>query len=279
MLTGDNTPILTHVEPILPVTDIIETVNYWSNVLGFSNKWTWGDPVDYGGVNWQGVFIQFLLAPKLAERSKGNSIFIRVKNLAASYRFHQNKNAEIIEPLENKPWGMAGYTLRDNNGYHIIFAGAPIAEQKTEPVIPETVNIIARTPTVKEYLKLVESVGWARFTNPDLVEKILAAPIFAVVAEDPATNHVIGCALVLGDGAGFYYVKDLMVHPGWQKKGVGSMLMKALTSWMDRNAPGVGHAYLFTGENLASFYKQFDFRQAFGMVREINNKEETAKNF
>jgi len=274
MSTGDNSPILSHVEPILPVTDIIETVNYWHEVLGFTNKWTWGDPINYGGVNWQGVFIQFLLAPKLAERSKGNSIFIRVKNLETSYLFHQNKNADIVEPLENKPWGMAGYTLRDNNGYYIIFAGAPISKnEKSETTIPAAVNIIARIPTVKEYLELVEAVGWGKFTNPAFAEKILDAPMFAVVAALPGTNQAIGCALVLGDGAGFYYVKDLMVHPRWQKKGIGAMLMKELTHWMDKNAPEIAHTYLFTGENLAPFYKQFDFRPAFGMVREIHRDE------
>jgi GNAT superfamily N-acetyltransferase/uncharacterized glyoxalase superfamily protein PhnB len=274
MATGDNTPLLSHVEPILPVTDIMETVNYWHDVLGFSNKWTWGDPVDYGGVNWQGVFIQFLLDPKLAARSKGNSIFIRVKNLEASWQFHKHKNAAIVEPLENKPWGLAAYTVRDNNGYYIIFAGAPISKQeKTEAVIPPAVNIIERTPTVKEYLGLVEAVGWGKYTNPALAEKILAAPIFAVVAEDPETNQAIGCALVLGDGAGFYFVKDLMVHPAWQKKQVGSMLMNELNDWLDRNAPEIAHAYLFTGENLAPFYKQFDFMPAFGMVRQINKKK------
>ena len=271
MAIDDKTPRLSHVEPILPVTDIIKTVNYWHDVLGFSNKWTSGEPPDYGGVNWQGVFIQFLLAPKLAAQSKGNAIFIRVKNLEASYQFHKNKNADIVEPLENKPWGMAGYTLRENNGYNIIFAGAPIAKkEKNETTIPKAVKIVERTPTVKEYLDLVEAVGWGKYTNPDLVEKILAAPLFAVVAQDPETNETIGCALVLGDGAGFYYVKDLMVQPAWQHKQVGSMLMKALTDWMDATAPDIAHAYLFTGENLAAFYKQFDFGPAFGMVRQIN---------
>ena len=270
MATGDNAPRLSHVEPILPVTDIIKTVNYWHDVLGFSNKWTWGDPPGYGGVNWQGVFIQFLLDPKLAALSKGNSIFIRVKNLEASYQFHQNKNAEIVEPLENKPWGLAGYTLRDNNGYYIIIAGAPVPDkEKSQTTIPESVNIIQRMPTVKEYLDLVEAVGWGKYTNPAFAEKILAAPVFAVVAEDPETREAIGCALVLGDGAGFYYIKDLMVHPTWQKKHVGSMLMKQLTDWLDMNAPEIAHAYLFTGENLAAFYKQFDFAPAFGMVRQI----------
>ena len=80
-------------------------------------------------------------------------------------------------------------------------------------------------------------------------------------------NQVIGCALLLSDEASFYYIKDVMVHPDWQYKHVGSMLMKELTAWLDSNAPENAYVGLFTGENLAPFYKQFDFAPVFGMHR------------
>jgi hypothetical protein len=93
-----------HVEPILAVKDIAETLQYWHEVLGFPNKWSWGEPPTYGGVNWNNTSIQFSLAPELAETSKENAIFIRVNKLEELYRYHQQKNAVIVEPLENKPW-------------------------------------------------------------------------------------------------------------------------------------------------------------------------------
>src|SRR6266705_2144553 len=136
MSEEENAIFLSHVEPILAVRDVVETVSYWYNVLGFPDKWTWGEPPTHGGVSWQGVFIQFSLDAKLASVSKGNSIFIRIRSLETLYEFHKNKNAEIIEPLENKPWGMAGYTVREINGYYIIFAGAPISKRgKSETTI------------------------------------------------------------------------------------------------------------------------------------------------
>src|SRR6185369_10857458 len=104
---------LLHVEPILAVKNVAETIRYWHNTLGFPGKWTWGEPPSHGGVSWQGTFIQFSQNPELATASKENSIFIRVRKLEALYDFHQKKNAEIVEPLENKPWGMAGYTIRE----------------------------------------------------------------------------------------------------------------------------------------------------------------------
>ncbi len=265
---------LSHVEPILVVKDVTETVEYWHQVLGFTDKWTWGEPANHGGVNWQGVSVQFSQQPELASSSQGNSIFIRVKNAEAFYQFHKNKNAEVVEPLENKPWGLAGYTVRDINGHYVIFAGPPISQKpKTKPA-PEKVRIISRTPTPTEYVSLISAVGWDKNYNHSLTEKILAAPVYGAVAEHQ--NQVIGCALILSDDASFYYIKDVMVHPKWQRQHVGSLLMKDLTLWLDAHAPANAYLGLFTGENLAPFYKQFDFIPVFGMhrsVRRIENKK------
>ena len=263
--------VLSHVEPILPVKNVLETVQYWHDVLGFPDKWTWGNPPNHGGVTWQGVFIQFSQSSALTSVPLENTIFIRVNNVENFYQFHRSKHADIVEPLENKPWGMAGYTLRDLNGHYVIFAGAPISNKRNSKPTPETVSIIPRMPTAKEYVDLISAVGWDKNYNHSLTEKILAAPVHGVVAEN--ASQVIGCALLLSDGASFYYVKDVMVHPAWQHKHVGSMLMKNLTTWLDANAPVNAYIGLFTGENLAPFYKHFDFVPVFGMHRSVRKIE------
>ena len=263
-----------HVEPILAVNDILETVSYWHDVLGFPDKWTWGEPPEHGGVSWHGTFIQFSHNPGLASVSKGNAIFIRVRELEALYEFHQNKNAVIVEPLENKPWGMAGYTVQDINGYYIIFAGGLITERKeTAKELPSTINIIARKPTLKEYQHLTSSVGWSMYSSDDVVTKLLAAPVFAIIAEDSATNKAVGCALLLSDNASFYYIKDVVVHPDWQNKHVGTALMKEITGWLEKYGANNALVALITPENLAPFYRQFDFGPSFSMVKYIQQKE------
>lgn len=266
--------VLSHVEPVLAVSNIVETVQYWHDVLGFPQTWTWGEPPNHGGVSWQGVFIQFSLNPRLASESKGNSIFIRVKNLEALYDFHKQKNADIVEPLENKPWGMAGYTLREGNGYYVIFAGSLISHREKSQPTPAEVKIMQRIPTTAEYLNLISAVGWEKFDNHTMTERILAAPVFAVVAEN-SQHEVIGCALLLGDQASFYYVKDVVVHPDWQGKRIGSMLMKEIARWLDDNAPENAFVCLITGEHLGPFYKQFDFNPVFGMHRRIYRSDTT----
>ena len=257
-----------HVEPILAVTDVVQTINYWHEIIGFPDKWTWGDPPDYGGVSWHGTSIQFTINANLAAASKGNAIFIKVKNLEALYNFHQKQNAVIIEALENKPWGMAGYTVQDINGYYIVFAGAPIRDKKISSTeLPSTIKIIPRSPTVKEYQHLTASVGWSLYSGDDVVTKLLSAPVFAAIAEDTATSEVIGCALLVGDHASFYYIKDLVVHPDWQSKRVGTALMKELTRWLEKNGASRSLVALITAEVLAPFYKQFGFGPAFSMIK------------
>ncbi len=268
METEDAIGYPAHVEPILAVADVVKTINYWHEVIGFPDKWTWGEPPDYGGVSWHGTQIQFSQNANLAASSKGNAIFIRVKNLEALYNFHQKKNAVIVEALENKPWGMAGYTVQDINGYYIVFAGAPIGDKKvSSEELPSTIKIIPRSPTVKEYQQLTASVGWSLYSSDEVVTKLLSAPVFAAIAEDTATNEVIGCALLLGDHASFYYIKDLVVHPDWQSKHVGTALMKELTAWLEKNGANNSLVALITGEALGPFYKPFGFTPAFCMIK------------
>ena len=258
---------LNHVEPVFAVNDVSQSVAYWHEVLGFPDKWVWGEPPRHGGVSWHGVFIQFSLNPELASRSAGNHIWIKVRQLDKLYQLHQERNVDIVSKMENKPWGVAEYMIRDINGYYIIFAGASASEEK-KSVSASGVRIIPRIPTKEEYLRLINAVGWVSYAHENNVEKILAAPLFGVVAENE-TADVIGTALLLGDGVSFYYVKDVMVDPAWQRKRIGSAMMKKLAEWLDQNAPENAFVILITAETLGAFYQQFDFAPIFGMRRSI----------
>ena len=120
---------------------------------------------------------------------------------------------------------------------------------------------------------MASAAGWSAYLNEAILQKLLAAPLFAVVAEDSGTNEAIGCALLLGDNASFYYIKDVIVDPAWQNKHVGTALMKALTHWLENNAANNALVGLITGETLAPFYQQFGFVPAFSMVRYIQRNE------
>jgi len=268
-------PTLLHAEPVLAVRNVSETVAYWHEVLGFPDKWVWGDPPNHGGVAWQGAaFIQFSHDPELAAVSEGHSVWIRTRNLETLYALHREKKAVIVDPLENKPWGFAEYTVQEINGYYVHFSEPTSAQQQRTEKLPQTVRVIARKPTTSEHQRLIAAVGWSPSTNISTIDSLLASAVFTVVAENIQTGEVIGCALLLGDNVGFYYVKDVMVHPDWQGKRIGTTLMQEIMRWAETNAPDSATVGLFTGDHLANFYRQFGFTQACGMYRQINRQAE-----
>lgn len=265
-------PILSHAEPVLAVRDVEETIRYWHDILGFPGKWTWGEPPNHGGVSWNNVFVQFSLNPALASVSEGHSIWIRVRRLEALYALHQKKKAKIVAPLENKPWGMAEYTVQEINGYYLHFS-APSSGRTPVEGRPANINVITRKPSVSEYMHLMSSVGWA-IENETMAELRLATVLSSVVAEESTSGEVIGCALLLGDNASFYYVKDVIVHPDWQGKRVGTAMMYELTRWLEKNAANNSLVSLISNETLEHFYQQFGFAQSFAMIRYIKRNEQ-----
>lgn len=267
-----------HAEPVLAVQDITATIAYWQQVLCFPKKWTAGEPPYHGAVSRDGAFIQFTRDAELAASSKGNSIWIRVQRINTLYAQHRERGAEIVAPLKNMPYGFAEYTVRELNGYYISFA-APVSDrEKGTQAMPDSIEIVPRIPAAHEYQNLRKSVGWSLPDNPDNMERLgsqLAAATFGVVAEHKQTGEVVGYALLTSDGLGFYYVRDVIVHPDWQGKRIGTGLMLVLSGWIDANLPDSSLVALITGENVEPFYQQFGFEKAFSMIKMRRHNRDT----
>jgi GNAT superfamily N-acetyltransferase/uncharacterized glyoxalase superfamily protein PhnB len=272
-MTQELQPVFSHAEPVLSVSDVTASIRYWQDVLGFPGQWTWGDPPIHGGVSWHGAFIQFSYNPELAKHPHGQYIWVRVQHIEVLYQLHQERKADIVSPLKKQGYGFDEYTVRDLNGYYISFAAPSNGKKGVSVGFPDSVRIVGRAPSPAEYRSLMNAVGWTNDASDAELQTQLDAVQYAVVAENTESGQVIGCALLLGDGFGFYYVKDVVVDPGWQRKRVGTALMQELTRWLDQNAPDKAMVGLFTVENLSSFYRQAHFEPAFGMVRTIDRKK------
>lgn len=253
--------------PILYSSDIARSIAYYTEVLDFEHKWEWGNPPTFGGVSKDSVEIFFC---KDGQGHPGTWLSIFVENADEYHNMIEPKGAKIIHPPQTYEWGVREMLVEDPDGHKIRFGhGAGSKSLKGESELPAGVSIVQRIPTREEYLHLLEAVGWASKYADEVISKLLAAPLFAVVARH--NEQTIGCALLLGDDASFYYLKDVMVEPAWQCKRIGSTMMQAITDWL--NANGVDNALvgLYTGEGLASFYKSFGFRPSFGMQRRLKS--------
>lgn len=115
-----------------------------------------------------------------------------------------------------------------------------------------------RLPEPQDYNELSWSVGWG--TEPDgVVRAALRGTLFAICAFE--SGRLVGHARLIGDGALFVYVQDVMVHPDWQGKGVGTQLMERIVEQIDalkQRSPSL-RAYLGASAGRESFYERFGF--------------------
>jgi catechol 2,3-dioxygenase-like lactoylglutathione lyase family enzyme/GNAT superfamily N-acetyltransferase len=260
--------IFKHAVPILYSSDVTRSLTYYTEILGFESKWEWDNPPTFGGVSKDSVEIFFC---KYGQGSPGTWISVFMDDVDTFYEEVKARDAKIVAPPQDMEWGIREMLVEDPDGHMIRFGqGSSVSDRvRIATELPKSVRIISRVPTAKELNQLAAAIGWASPEDKITKEIDEAAIEYAVVAEDTESGNAIGCAFLLGDRTGFYYVRNVIVHPDWQCKRVGSAIMQALNDWLDTNAPPNGSAWLHTGERLARFYRQFGFRPAFGMFRQI----------
>lgn len=80
------------------------------------------------------------------------------------------------------------------------------------------------------YLNMRASVGWKKLSDEQAL-KALQNSILTLTAT--IDGKVVGMARMVGDGAVICYIQDLVVHPSYQKLGVGNNLMKRLVEYAE----------------------------------------------
>lgn len=78
-----------------------------------------------------------------------------------------------------------------------------------------------------EIHSLYESVGWTNYTDhPEMLKNAFTHSLFALGAY--MEDRLVGIIRVVGDGCSILYIQDLLVHPEFQRKGIGSNLLKEM---------------------------------------------------
>lgn len=112
--------------------------------------------------------------------------------------------------------------------------------------------------TAEEFIFLWETV-WGDGPSLEQTELAMKHTLFRVSVYDK--DNIIAMARMIGDLGLNYYIKDVVVKPEYQKKGIGKMLINELMKYIREN--GVGGTDIFVElcavPDKISFYEQFGF--------------------
>jgi catechol 2,3-dioxygenase-like lactoylglutathione lyase family enzyme/GNAT superfamily N-acetyltransferase len=247
---------------VLAVVDIPASVAFYVNVLGFKQQWLWGNPPTFGCVSLGKAEIFLCQQPQLAHQVEGHMhCFFDEENVDALHEQHRAAGAPIVSPIENKPWGVREYTVRDPSGYHLRFGG-PITYTRpataTDSLSPHVRFDVAK-PDVETYRALFRSVEWHCH---EAMQEVLERSDFCVLATDRRDGAAVGITRVTGDG-NCYMIWDVIVRPSHQGQKIGSTMMQRATEEIRRRAPHAGFVGLFTGK--PAFYERAGFKKCSGM--------------
>ncbi len=120
-----------------------------------------------------------------------------------------------------------------------------------------SVELVEHRPTVDEYRRLISAVGW-KPRDTEAISRGLASSQFAVCAE--TGSEVVGMGRVIGDGGLHYYVTDVVVVPAFQRRGLGSRIVAALTKHVEGVPYKNTWVGLFAVEGTADFYARFGYK-------------------
>lgn len=112
--------------------------------------------------------------------------------------------------------------------------------------------------TAEEFIFLWESV-WG--TPPALEQVRLAMEHSAFRVSVADGEKIVAMARMIGDMGLCYYIKDVIVHPDYQKKGIGRLLINELLGFIKSN--GVSGTEIFVElcamPDKIPFYEKFGF--------------------
>ena len=139
-----------------------------------------------------------------------------------------------------------------------------------EPYIIEKNGL---TPEIYESLR--EKVSLQHYEQPD-VEEALKHTLFSVVVWEGSVP--VGIGRVVGDGRIVFFIKDVVVEPSRQNRGIGHIIMGELMHYIKQNGCQNAYAGLMALTGKEGFYEKFGFRvrpcggQGSGMTELVNRE-------
>lgn len=125
--------------PVLQVADVTRSQRFYCGKLGFFSHGTWGEGPDFCIVQRGKVSLALDRSQSDGPIPKNQywAAYVYVEDADALCAEYREKGVEIVRELEDAPYGLRDFDIRDPDG-HIIAFGHDLEQGKAEPGLKPT---------------------------------------------------------------------------------------------------------------------------------------------
>ncbi|QSX31588.1 GNAT family N-acetyltransferase [Shewanella cyperi] len=116
-------------------------------------------------------------------------------------------------------------------------------------------------PAVAEFAALRTLVGWNNPTADLLAASIENSRYWVSVFHE---RQLVGTGRVIGDGAMYFYIQDLIVHPAYQGQGLGKQMMNRIEAYLASVCRSGATVGLLAARGKEGFYDSFGYARRDG---------------
>ena len=126
--------------PTIAANNLMATVEYYRDKLGFDVQFLWGEPPVHAGLEFGNATVHLNEQPNADPHgtTSGCWLYFQVDDVGELHEFFQTNGVSIVESPTSKEWGMREISIDDNNGFRLRFGqvdfsqGDPLAVERVE---------------------------------------------------------------------------------------------------------------------------------------------------
>src|SRR5262245_26569488 len=103
------------------VQDVLRSVAYYCDVLGFHTEFTYGRTTSYAGVERDGVVIHLQSASETRRQPGHGAVNVFVTDVDAFYQELKSRGARVLNEPKDYPYGMRDFDVNDLDGNQLCF--------------------------------------------------------------------------------------------------------------------------------------------------------------
>lgn len=117
-------------------------------------------------------------------------------------------------------------------------------------------ELLEEIPDAEAYRRLRRIVGWED-VDSETAALGLKNALYSLTLR--RRGEVIGCGRVVGDGAIYFYIQDIIVAPEYQGRRLGARIMEKVMGFIERHAGKNSFIGLMAAKGVEEFYHRYGF--------------------